>query len=278
MPKKKRKHTGPSLASQADKYELYQKSVQEPTCEVDFFHRVFKRQFGRTPLMLREDFCGTAAVCCEWVKSRHDRQAIGVDLDPEPVQWCRDHTFASLKEDAQSRITFVCDDCRKPLATKADVLAAQNFSFFLFTTRDSLREYFAAALANLGDEGILVLDMMGGSEVMLDGHADKRKKKGFTYIWDQELFDPITHHCRFHIHFKFPDGSKLKRAFTYDWRLWTLPEVQELLLEAGFDSADVYWEGVDKDGEGDGVYRKRKQGTADPSWIAYVVGVKRATC
>lgn len=277
MAKNKRKSQTASRKSQAakaDKYELYQNSVQEPACEVEFFDRVFAKEFGRAPRVLREDFCGTAAVCCEWVKSRADRRAIGVDLDPEPVQWCRDHTFATIDPEAQDRIAFILDDARKPLDEKADVLAAQNFSFFLFKTREALQEYFQAARANLAEQGLLVLDMMGGSDVMLEDHCDVSKKKGFTYIWEQERFDPITHDCRFHIHFKFPDGSKLKRAFTYDWRLWTLPEVQELLLEAGFREANVYWEGVDDDGEGDGVFRKRKHGTADPAWIAYVVGVK----
>jgi len=36
----------------------------------------------------------------------------------------------------------------------------------------------------------------------------------------------------------------------------------------------VYWEGVDEDGEGDGVFRRRSHGTADPAWIAYVVAVR----
>lgn len=28
----------------------------------------------------------------------------------------------------------------------------------------------------------------------------------------------------------------LRRAFRYDWRLWTIPELAEMLEEAGFDS------------------------------------------
>ena len=58
-----------------------------------------------------------------------------------------------------------------------------------------------------------------------------------------------------HIHFSFPDGSKIKKAFTYDWRLWTLPEIRELLLEAGFQRATVYWEGTNEETEeGDGEF------------------------
>ena len=97
----------------------------------------------------------------------------------------------------------------------------------------------------------------------------------FTYVWDQYTFDPITHSVRNYIHFKFRDGSELRRCFRYDWRLWTLPEIQELLIEAGFAGADVYWEGTDsKTNEGNGIFRRAKHAPDDPAWIAYIVGVR----
>ena len=77
-----------------------------------------------------------------------------------------------------------------------------------------------------------------------------------------------------YIHFKFKDGSKLKRAFSYAWRLWTAPEIRDLLLEAGFATVTVYWEGEDEDGEGDGVFTPNDTGEADLAWIAYIVGEK----
>ena len=99
--------------------------------------------------------------------------------------------------------------------------------------------------------------------------------RGFDYVWEQKRFDPITHRCEFVIHFDFPDGSRMRRAFVYDWRLWTIPEVRELLTEAGFRSSDVYWESTDKKtGQGNDVYRRRQHADSDPAWVAYVVGVK----
>ena len=74
------------------------------------------------------------------------------------------------------------------------------------------------------------------------------------------------------IHFEFPDGSRIDRAFSYRWRLWTLPEIQELLQEAGFGQVDVYWEGTDAEtNEGDGVYTPSTTGDADPGWVCYIV-------
>ncbi len=74
-----------------------------------------------------------------------------------------------------------------------------------------------------------------------------------------------------YIHFAFEDGSKIDKAFSYQWRLWTLPELQELLFEAGFNQVKVYWEGTDvKTGEGDGVYLDSQTGDADAAWICYL--------
>ena len=75
------------MAEKADKYKCYLKSVQSPEHEVEFFDQAFKDEFRRKPTTLREDFCGTFSVCCEWVKLGKQRTAIGVDLDPEPLPW-----------------------------------------------------------------------------------------------------------------------------------------------------------------------------------------------
>jgi hypothetical protein len=75
-----------------------------------------------------------------------------------------------------------------------------------------------------------------------------------------------------HIHFHFPDGSKLQNAFTYEWRLWSLPEIREVLQEAGFQTSTVYWQGTDAaTGEGDGIFSPTVVGDPDPGWIAYIV-------
>jgi hypothetical protein len=78
-----------------------------------------------------------------------------------------------------------------------------------------------------------------------------------------------------HIHYVFPDNSRLEKAFSYDWRLWTLPEIRELLSEAGFANTTVYWEGTDEaSNEGDGIFKPADVGDADPGWICYLVAEK----
>ncbi len=277
---RRRRADGPTLAQQADRYALYLASVQEPSFEVRFFRTAYRQVFGRDtePRVLREDFCGTAAVCYEWVKGHPKRRAIGVDLDPEPLQWGRQHLAARLRQTTRDRVTLLEDDCLRVIQTKADIVAAENFSYWLFKTRAALRDYFKAAHANLGPRGLLIVDSMGGPESMTEQWTDQRPITGpngrFKYLWEQQRINPIDHHCRFHIHFEFRDKSRLERAFSYDWRFWTIPEVRELMLEAGFEQSLVFWEKEDKDGEGTGRYRIQESAPNDPSWICYIAGVK----
>ena len=293
-----------AMAERADRYTLYGLSVQEPSSEAEFFAETFEKLNGRPARRLREDFCGTHAVCCEWVKRDPENVAFGVDLDPEPLAWGKDHLQPALTAEQRGRIALAQADVRTDNAGAAggmlsggsgdagdsggvDVLAAQNFSFFLFKTRDALRAYFEVARGNLADGGIMVMDMMGGSDCFIEDHTDTRtievEDKGlakqlgykkFKYLWEQARYNPITADALFHIHFRFKDGSRLDKAFTYDWRFWSLPEVCELLREAGFGEVQVYWEGEDEDGEGNGVFEPATEGAADPSWIAYIVAQK----
>lgn len=275
--KDKKKRTGPSRADTADRYALYLASVQAPDVDVKFFNRVYRNNFSSRATVLREDFCGTAAVCCEWVKRKKDRVAYGVDLDPEPLAWGTEHNLAELSKEARSRVHLVEGDVRTAEVPAADIVAAQNFSYCIFETRDELRSYFARIHSQMAKKGVFILDLFGGYESLEDDREEINEYDGFDYVWNQAKYDPITAHGTYKIHFHFDDGSELRDAFVYEWRLWTIPEVREVLVEAGFDRADVYWEGTDaKSGEGDGVFSRTDHGDSDPAWNAYIVGVKGA--
>lgn len=274
MPIKKKTTPRATEASRADKYDLYLRSVQVADHETMMFSRFYRSAYGAAPKTLREDFCGTAAICADWVSGRPDRWAIGVDLDPEPLAWGMEHNIAPLSARARERVSLVRGDVRTLKSPPVDVLAAQNFSFFVFKDRPGLLQYFKAAYANLAKKGVFVLDMLGGGDVQKEGDEEVRKLKGFTYVWEQVRFDPISAECLFRIHFRFNDGSSLSPAFEYDWRLWTLPEVRELLTEAGFPKVEIYWEGSTRSGGGDGKWRRAKSAESDPAWVAYVVAIK----
>ncbi|MEO1618042.1 MAG: class I SAM-dependent methyltransferase [Planctomycetota bacterium] len=279
MAKRKVKKSQPTMAAKADKFSLYEQSVQTPEHEVEFFEQAYSEAYKKTPIVLREDFCGTFSICCHWVASNRRRIAFGVDLCEETLAWGREHNLAPLKPSEQKRVTLLADDVRTRDTPPADVLAAQNFSFWIFKTRAEVTSYFRTAYENLATQGILVTDMMGGGECYEEGHTDKRVivkgKKGFSYHWTQDSFNPITADASFSISFHFPDGSKIKPAFEYDWRFWTIPEVREMLAEAGFRESHVYWERENEDDpELDGGWYRCGCADSDPSWICYIVAIK----
>ena len=261
------------LAKVADRHTLYQLAVQSPDAEVSFVERTFRRLRGRAPLVLREDFCGTAAVCCEWVRRHRERRAFGVDLDASVLEWGRRHNLSHLDPDQAGRVTLLNDDVMQARTPPADALMAMNFSYWAFKDRATLGHYFRRAHEGLAPDGVLFLDAFGGYEAFQEMEEARELDEGgwrFTYVWEQARFEPVTNHLVCHIHFAFPDRSRIDRAFTYDWRLWTLPEIQELLEEAGFNRVTVYWQGFDREGEPNGRFRPVTKGTADAGWIAYV--------
>ena len=276
---KRKSKSSPNMAEKADKFDLYQQSVQTPDHEVDFFEQAYREAYKRKPYSLREDFCGTFAVCCKWVASNRQRRAVGVDLCGETLQWGREHNLTKLKPSEQQRVNLLLQDVRQGNTNPVDVLAAQNFSFWIFRTRAEVIDYFKVAYSNLKDQGVMVMDMMGGSECFTENLTDKRTikkgRRGFDYHWTQESFNPITADAVFSISFKFPDGSKMKRAFEYCWRFWSIPEVREMLEEAGFRESHVYWEGENEDDPDlSGGWSRCGAADSDPSWICYIVAIK----
>jgi SAM-dependent methyltransferase len=258
-------------AKTADFHELYQLSVQAPESEVEFMARTFRKLYGRKPIEMREDFCGTALFCCTWVKGSPERRATGVDICGDTLAWGRAHNLAPLGAAAE-RIELLQQDVRAATRRKYDVINAMNFSYWIFRTRDELRHYFSCVLKALGQEGLFFLDAYGGWEAQEPMLERRKIDAGFTYVWDQASFDPIGHAIVNHIHFEFKDGSRLDKAFTYEWRFWSLPEIRELLLEAGFSDVRVYWDTSDEvDVER---YRPRARADNRPGWIAYLVAVR----
>lgn len=259
-------------ARTADRYTLYTEAVQSPDSEVDFFRRIYRRHNGRAPLVMREDFCGTAAICCDWVRRGARNRSIGVDLDPEPLAWGRERYLQKLTPKQAARVALIQADVLEVETGPVDAILALNFSYCVFKRRPVLLSYLRRARGALSRGGIMVMDLYGGPEAQKP-QEDKSRKKGFTYVWDQRQYNPITNETLNYIHFLFPDGSSMMKAFTYDWRLWALVELHEALLEAGFRETEVYWEGTDAKGEGSGVFRLRRKVPVEDAWIAYIVGL-----
>jgi cyclopropane fatty-acyl-phospholipid synthase-like methyltransferase len=274
MAKKEKTPRPGTIAYTADRHEYYEKAVQCVESEIDMVAETYENLRGKKARFLREDFCGTGNTSCEWVRRHPKNTAIGLDLDQEVLDWGRQNKIAALSPKQQARISLINQNVLSANCPPADVILAMNFSYQLFKARDALLNYFKQAREGLADDGVFFIDAYGGHESYRQ-IKEKTSFDDFDYYWHQKKYNPITGHMLCHIHFKFKDKSWLKKAFTYDWRLWTLPEIQELLKEAGFSKVQVYWEGTDKKtGEGNGEYFPTNEGEDDPSWIVYVVSEK----
>jgi len=253
----------------ADPHELYEKSVQEPEPDIDLLARQFRRTRRRPALTLREDFCGTGFFCATWLRGRRDRRAIGVDLDAKTMAWGRRRHFDGIED----RMTFRRADVRRVRTPPADLATAFNFSWCVFQERRELVRYFKNVRRGLVRDGLFALDLHGGPD-SLAKLTDERRMGGFTYVWDQGELDAITHRSIRRIHFRFPDGSRLKNVYRYDWRMWMLPETRDALRDAGFARVEVLWEGFDRKGDGNGVFRSVEHAVNEDAWVAYLLAWK----
>lgn len=268
------------------KHLLYEASVQDPDVDIALIERIFAKAGWSPPRTLREDFCGTAWLACAWAESRPDREARGVDLDRATLDWARHHRRDVLEEDAD-RVQLVCADVLEHRGPEVDIVAALNFSYMIFKRRDTLKHYFQSVYDQLSSNGVFLLDVFGGPNAQDVMREKKEVPAGvdfegtpypaFTYVWDQAKFNAVDQNIVCHIHFKGKQIHSVREAFSYDWRLWSITELVDLLGECGFERVDPYFEGwSEKDNDTDGVLRVRKRYEGMLAWIGYLAAYKSA--
>ncbi len=231
-----------------DRFDCYECCVQSPRHVAAFLRAVH----GQHPLILREDFCGTAALSKRWIedakRAGEKARAIAVDLDPDCIERARVGSPGLIEfrvADSSSR------DGPDP---GSDVVFVGNFSIGYLYTRAVLidylrlsRERLARGAGGFGD-GVFVCDIYGGASAFKLGALHRkhpsRNRELIHYCWSHEEADPLTGMVTNSISFKVErDGEIIKelpKAFVYRWRLWPLAELREAMLEAGFSSTEVY--------------------------------------
>ncbi|KXS15721.1 hypothetical protein M427DRAFT_134959 [Gonapodya prolifera JEL478] len=210
-----------SMAATVDKYDIYHRAFQSPREEVRNMEKFYAEvaqmprrrkvppsygnvmesepgsseddgdsdpdpdgSHSRTPLILREDFCGTAQISRHWCKSHVGRRAFGrmglisggskVDEEAGPeverVQLLVGDVLAvgqrghSVKSKPKAGL---------PAIPRADIICSFNYAMFFFHGRSQLVEYLTVCRnyglrkptgpGDLG--GDLMIDMFGGSSV-----------------------------------------------------------------------------------------------------------------
>ena len=217
-----------------DPLDLYEHAVQSPAHLAPFLVALH----GAGPTRLREDFGGTGALARAFVHAAPGRVALVVDLDPAPLARCAGHP--DLR-------TLVADATALDDADPADIVFVGNFSLGYVECRRRLARYLEASRRRLAPGGLFACDMYGGPGAWRLGGLARRVPlpDGSTlhYWWEHQAADPLTGIVVNAISFRIETAGEiveeLPRAFVYRWRLRSLPELRDLLLDAGFESIEV---------------------------------------
>jgi len=230
-----------------DKYDCYELCVQSAR-HVDAFLRGVH---GGRPVALREDFCGTGAVARRWCLEPGSR-AVCVDLDPDALARLRRDGAGVLDRIDARREDAITAPVRKDDA--CDAIFVGNFSIGYIRERAALIEYLRRSCERLAmggagfGGGVFACDTYGGAGAFrLGGFTRRHPGRGrevIDYTWVHEEADPREASVVNSISFRvLSDGEvvqELPRAFEYRWRLWSIAELREAMLEAGFASVEVY--------------------------------------
>lgn len=272
-PKESKKQRGGPSAGH-DRYDLYEQCAQNPARDV----RMLRAIHGGDPRTLGEDFCGTAALSRAWIDLLPRGRAVAVDHDADPLARARARAGVGKR---MKIVRADVMDANDPV----DLIAVLNFSICEIHSRRALVRYLKHARGRLAADGALVLDIYDGSDAFLTGRvvqnlrSAKVPRARIRYEWEQRHADPLTGRVLNAMHFTVTGAGPRQRfedAFVYDWRLWSVPELQEAMTEAGFSGTEVFArvaEAMDSEGN---LYISP---IADPSEVGesfsvYVVGRK----
>lgn len=246
--------------------------MQSPRHVVSLLRAIYRDTTGTTPRILHEDFCGTAAVSRRFVedgaRAGEHWLALATDLDDTALyeaQRLLDVTASGLsvcKHDCLSglpapvRSSDPTPAIAPSIAHAADIIWVGNFSIGYAHDRATLMRYLLhckqrldAGNAGFGG-GFLACDTYGGKGAFTLGSLERthtaKTGEQIRYLWQHEAADPRTGMVRNSISMRLlQDGeviAEYPRVFVYEWRLWSLAELREAMLEAGFTTIDVYKE------------------------------------
>jgi hypothetical protein len=291
------------------RHDLYERCVQSPRHLVPFLRAVH----AGDPRVLGEDFAGTAALSILWADSSDDRRAVAIDLDAEALGHHPEHPrvlrrcMDVMDADDPADVIFVGNFSIGYRRTRADLVAYLKHARGRLTANapepgasatgrslDAPQDFtrpVAHAPGSVGsaaphDPGVFICDTYGGDSAFLTGevhrdhwipegpHAGKR----IRYTWEQRRADPLTGMVTDVLHFRVEKGGVIEQeifdAFVYEWRLWSVPELRDAMLDAGFATTEVYAKTADAmDEEGNAyVLPVEDAEELDDSFIVLVAG------
>ena len=137
------------MAEQADIHDLYERAVQNVEHEVEFTQATFERLRGRKAT-------GFAKISAA-PRTRRANGCVRVS-DSRRLAWTSIRTCStgdaaiasvSCQSADRTRVQLLESDVMAVATPPVDIVIALNFSYFIFDTRDTLRDYFARVRAGL---------------------------------------------------------------------------------------------------------------------------------
>jgi hypothetical protein len=239
-----------------DKFDCYELCVQSPRHVVAMLRGIH----GGEARVLREDFCGSAAVsrrwCSEGAGRGDDSRAVAVDVDAQVLARAKKRAEADRLADRLHLIQADATAGNPATDDGADIIWVGNFSIGYIHERDALVAYLKKSRERLSrgnggfGGGVFVCDLYGGAGSFRLGFLERthvgRGNEVVKYHWQHEEADPISAMVSNSISFRVIVNGELAadlpRAFVYRWRLWSLAELRDTMLEAGFAGVEVYKE------------------------------------
>ena len=259
-----------------DRYFHYTNSVQGAAHDAALMARMFAAVWRGPPpktIVMQEDFCATAELCYEWVALGPHMKAVGIDLDADSLAWGEKHHGVEMSPDVTSRVRLIHGDVLVDHGVRPHMISAFNFSYSFIHSRDLLKQYLTACYDGLTPGGMLILDCFGGADYIAEPHSNKRRnvEHKFNFWWNVHSFDALSHRIFCSIDYQRDGEKRRNKVFTYDWRLWTPPELTDALKEVGFSHVEYWSEGLDRSGAGNGKFQPVTKEVGCSTWICYII-------
>ncbi|HVZ93975.1 MAG TPA: hypothetical protein VG797_05655, partial [Phycisphaerales bacterium] len=177
--------------------------------------------------------------------------------DREPMEHAKAAAAGTFDPGLLRRMSWRVRDVLRPPPPRpeADVIAAFNFAVCELHERADLLRYLKNSHTRLNRGGIFAADLYFGPGAWRRGVEKKKVRTAhgiINYEWEQRSADPLTGRVENVIHFVLPRGKRMRNAFIYDWRLWSVAELRDAMTEAGFRSTEVhnsYGGAIDENGD-----------------------------
>mmetsp|Transcript_9276 Transcript_9276/g.17994 ORF Transcript_9276/g.17994 Transcript_9276/m.17994 type:complete len:296 (+) Transcript_9276:24-911(+) len=270
---------GKPAADSVDKMVCYEAALQpRPLDDVDFYlvawgHSASGHPPRDPPQLMREDFSGSGMVSCGWVTSAPSRRSWAVDFDAEVHAWGTTHHLPKLTQDQRDRVSLVTCDVmasHENGVPPVDVVVGNNFSWQCWHQDEALEAYLWGVRQGLRPGGMLVLDAFGGTSISHDSYEEisnhditleDGRPARFSYVYEQ-MNCQAGGHMTIGVSFKFTDGSVMKHAFKYAWRVRPVGLVREAMLRVGFKTVCLFVDWNDDTG----AYRHGTEPTDPQEW------------